>query len=184
MNVQMTIFQMMNKPVEKNTEAEMETPELTGRIFQIPDDVWQNRCKICHHKLADENRPCDMRMIEKPMYEKFLPCRILRLTNFDTPGECSCFSIKDDTPGYCVSCEHNNIFCDGYCMKKDHAPQRQLIMKGDTYGHHNEYWGKHILSVCDDYKEKWRANHGVAQADKKDNAARGNTDPALAGLRT
>ena len=170
----------MDELLRKQAEEEKPPEATEGRIFQIPDDVWENRCRICHHKLADENRPCDMRMIEKPMYEKFLPCRILRLTNFDTPGECSCFSIKDDTPGYCVSCEYNNIFCDGYCTKKDHAQQRQLIIKGDTYGHHNEYWGKHILSVCDDYKEKWRANRGMAQANKKDNATGRNANPALA----
>ena len=150
----MIIKQVSMDELLREDKKEVLPPLVGNRIFKIPDDVWENRCQICSFKMADKNIPCDMRMIEKPMYEKLLPCRILRLARFDGHGECESFFIKDDTPGFCCSCKYSNSFCDGYCEKKNHAPELQKIMKGWAYGEKKDYWGKHRLSVCDDYKPK------------------------------
>ena len=144
---QITMYEVMNPDDDP-------PPVATGdKVFRIPDEVWENRCRICVHKRADKNIPCDMAMIDKPMNEDFIPCRVLRLARFNN-GECGSFAIRPDTPGFCCSCEHDNIFCPGYCMKPDHGPERQIIRTGMTYHVNDDYYGRHILSVCDDYKPK------------------------------
>ena len=56
--------------------------------------------------------------------------------------------------GICENCRHNNIFCDGFCMKADHAEQHRVFYGKEFGGNDRErdYWGRHRLSVCNDYE--------------------------------
>lgn len=142
--MQISIYELL--PEEPATEH-----VLSGKVYEIPNEVWQNRCQACVHKNSGENIPCDMTMIERPMFESVLPCRILRLCMFDIAGECKSFAPKYGTPSICDSCQYNNIFHPGYCMKEDHAPKRRVYMSGVRYGTKDDYYSDHRLSVCDDY---------------------------------
>ena len=141
---------------ERKEEEKVTIPLATdGKAYKIPDDVWESRCRFCVHKHAEENRPVPMLAVYKPMYSHLIPCRIMTVAHpNDQPGECMSFAPKQDTYGICETCRHNNIFADGFCLKKDHAPQRRVFM-----GHHynvderlKDYYGRHRLSTCDDYE--------------------------------
>ena len=125
------------------------------KVFTIPDDVWETRCVYCKHKNAEENRPIPLWAVHNQHYTKVIPCRILGVCRpNDKPGECMSFAPRIDCYGICATCKHNNSFHDGFCMKEDHAPQRRVFY-GQTYGGDErklDYYGRHALSVCDDYE--------------------------------
>ena len=126
-----------------------------GTVYKIPDDVWEDRCRLCIHKNAQENIPVPLWAVHKPQYEEIIPCRIMSICRSnDRPGECMSFAPQMKVYGICETCRYNNIFEDDFCMKKDHAEQRRVFF-GTHYGGDErkiDYYSRHRLSVCDDYE--------------------------------
>ena len=152
MRNQITIDDLLCEP-----EKEVEIPVAAGgeKVYTIPDDVWENRCKVCGHKNAEKNVPIPASVLWECQYATVIPCRIMGLAKANKmPGECLSFSPKYGTPGICDSCEYCNEFADGFCTKKDHAPQRRVYYGTDYGGSEKkvDYYSRHILSVCDDYE--------------------------------
>lgn len=153
MNEQISMDELM-KPKEKEIT---EIPIHSGHVIQIPDDVWETRCKVCIHKNSERNIPCDLTEIWRSCYEKILPCRIIGIAKCcDIPGECKSFAPRLDASGFCRTCAHTSHFHDGYCMKADHAPEHQVCI-GNDYG--QEYY-RHSLFVCDDYEPDQNVKEG------------------------
>lgn len=153
MNRQISFDDLIMEDEEKVT-----LPDSEGcKAYRIPDDVWENRCRFCVHKHAEDNRPIPMDVIHRPMYSHMIPCRIMTVSRpNDKPGECMSFAPKADTYGICETCKRNNIFADGFCLKKDHAEQRRVFF-GESYSADErlrDYYGRHRLSVCDDYEQE------------------------------
>ena len=148
---QISMDEIMNPP------KEVKIPEVTGPdAIRIPDDVWENRCMKCVHRCAKNNNPVSKDMLWRSWnYEGIIPCKILGLAKCnDMPGECLSFEPSIWMYGICGSCEHDNNFFDGFCMKKDHAPQRRVCY-GTDYGgdeRKKDYYSRHRFCVCDDYK--------------------------------
>ena len=144
---------------------EMET------VFVIPDDVWENRCAYCVHKNASENVRIPLWAVHKPQYEEIVPCRIMAIARTqDRPGECMSFSPRMTICGICETCRYNNIFHDGFCIKEDHSDQRRVFY-GQDYGgdeRNRDYYGRHRLSVCDDYEpDAFACVNKMIKIDKK-----------------
>lgn len=155
MNRQMSIDDLLRED-EPQVKIETLTPQYDGeKIYQIPEDVWENRCRICVHKNAEENRPIPLWAVYKYQYDSVKPCKIMGIARMnDRPGECMSFNPRFGTPGICESCRYSNQFFDGFCTKEDHAPQRRVYWGGDFGGDERkrDYWGRHRFSVCDDYE--------------------------------
>ena len=136
--------------------VKIEIPVYNGeKVYTIPNDVWENRCQICVHKNAEENRPIPLWAVHKYQYDNIIPCRIMSISRpNDRPGECMSFAPVYGLDGICESCYYNNMFVDGFCMKEDHAPQRRVYFGGDYGGDERklDYYGRHRFCVCDDYK--------------------------------
>ena len=65
---------------ESEPEKEIHLPKIPGdRVYTIPDDVWESRCRICIHRNAEENAPIPISIVHKPYYEKMIPCRIMSI---------------------------------------------------------------------------------------------------------
>ena len=123
------------------------------KAYTIPADVWENRCSQCVHKNGPENIAVPLWAVHKPQYAEVIPCKIMAVSRpNDMPGECMSFRPRMGTYGICETCRHDNIFTEGYCMKKDHKEQRRVYYGQDFGGANKDYWGRHSLSVCDDYK--------------------------------
>ena len=123
-------------------------------VFRIPDDVWNERCTHCVHKNAAVNIPIPLWAVHKPQYAEIIPCRIMAIARTqDRPGECMSFAPWMTVSGICETCRYNNIFHEGFCMKEDHAEQRRVFWGTDYGGDERlrDYYGRHRLSVCDDY---------------------------------
>ena len=140
---------------ESEPKKEIHLPEIPGEtVYTIPDDVWENRCRICIHKNAEKNAQIPISIVHKPYYEKLIPCRIMSVSKpNDMPGECMSFAPVHNLYGICETCRNSNYFLDGFCRKADHAEQRRVYY-GQDYGgdeRKRDYWGRHRLSVCDDY---------------------------------
>lgn len=152
---QMSIDDFLHKT---EPEARIEIPiarSETEKIYTIPQDVWENRCQICVHKKAEENRPIPLWAVYSYQYDKIIPCRIMGISRpNDRPGECMSFAPIYGLEGICESCQYNNQFCEGFCTKENHAPQRRVYWGGNYGGDERkrDYWGRHRFSVCDDYK--------------------------------
>lgn len=128
----------------------------TEKIYMIPDDVWENRCQICTHKNGAENIPVPIWAVHKQQYADIIHCRIMSISRpHDRQGECMSFRPKIfEVCGICESCKFNNQFADGFCTKKDHGEQHRVYWGSDYGGDERkkDYWGRHTLSVCDDYQ--------------------------------
>ena len=153
MNVQISFDDLI-----REEDGKVTLPDASrGKVYKIPDDVWETRCKFCVHKHAEENASIPMDVVYRPMYSHLIPCRIMTVSHpNEKPGECMSFAPKPDTYGICETCKHNNIFADGFCLKKDHAEQRRVFF-GQSYNggeRLQDYYGRHRLSVCDDYDPK------------------------------
>lgn len=140
---------------ESEPKKEIHLPKIQGdRVYSIPDDVWETRCRICIHRNAEKNAPIPSSIVHKPYYEKMIPCRIMSVSRpNDMPGECMSFAPVHNLYGICATCRNSNCFLDGFCRKADHAEQRRVYY-GQDYGgdeRKRDYWGRHRLSVCDDY---------------------------------
>lgn len=121
-------------------------------ILRIPDDVWENRCQWCGHRTAEKNRDVIRRELDTSRQEvmKTIPCRIMRLARYeDIPGECGSFA-PNFIYGICATCEHDNMFHEGYCTAENQPDKRQVYV-GQGYMDVN-YWGIHRLSTCGNYK--------------------------------
>ena len=82
---QISMFEIIAQAREPVTVPRPETGE---KVYVIPDDVWENRCRYCAHKQAEENRPIPISIIHKYMYQDVIPCRILSICKPDRmPGE-------------------------------------------------------------------------------------------------
>ena len=121
-------------------------------VYTIPEDVWNTRCRYCIHKNAEKNIPIPAGVIWRYSYEKVLPCRVMGVSRpNEMPGECMSFAPIHNLYGICATCKHDNCFHEGWCTKEDHAEQRRVFY-GQDYGNAKaDYWGRHRLSVCDDY---------------------------------
>jgi len=159
MDRQMSIDDLL---IREEKKEEITLPEASGeRVYRIPDDVWENRCRYCVHKHAEKNAAIPMDVVYKQMYAHLVPCRIMTVAHpNDKQGECMSFAPRMETYGICGTCENNNYFHKGYCTKEDHAPQRRVFWGNDLGG--SDYYGRHVLSTCDDYEpNKWtKANKG------------------------
>lgn len=156
MNLQISMDELLRQTAP---EARIVIPvALDGeKVYRIPQDVWETRCQICGHKNGPENIPVPLWAIHRPQYEKIIPCKIMAVLGDslkERQGECMNFTPKFGTYGICESCRHNNCFYEGFCTKEDHGPQRRVYY-GKNYGGDErkvDYWGRHRLSVCDDYE--------------------------------
>lgn len=152
---QVSIDELIPKE-EPKIETEIPFARYDGeKVYTIPDDVWETRCQLCIHKTGEKNVPIPLWAVHKRQYETIIPCRIMSICRpNDHPGECMSFAPRMDVYGICATCEHNNTFHDGFCMKEDHAEQRRVFY-GTHYGGDDrkiDYYSRHRLSVCDDYK--------------------------------
>lgn len=143
---------------EEEPPAKIEIPiqrDENETVYRIPDDVFETRCRVCIHKNAEENIPIPIWAVHKQQYAEIIPCRIMAICRpNDRPGECMSFAPHMSTYGICETCRYNNIFHEGFCMKADHAEQRRVYW-GQDYGgdaRRMDYYGRHRLSVCDDYE--------------------------------
>ena len=155
MNIQISIDEYLR---QEEPRAKIEIPiaqDERETVFRIPDDVWQSRCKLCVHKNAAENIPVPLWAVHRQQYSEIIPCRIMSISRTrDRPGECMSFAPRMDVYGICETCIHNNIFHDGFCMKKDHAEQHRVYWGTDYGGDARkvDYYSRHRLSVCNDYE--------------------------------
>lgn len=157
MNLQISMDELLR---QEEPSMKIEIPiarEEHEKIYTIPGDVWETRCRICTHKNGDENIPVPLWAVHKQQYSGIIPCRIMTISRpNDMPGECMSFRPKlFMVTGICESCVHNNQFSDGFCTKKDHAEQHRVYW-GKDYGgdaRNVDYWGRHTLSVCADYEQ-------------------------------
>ena len=155
MNEQISMYDLM-RAEEKPAKIVIPTASYDGeRVYTIPNDVWEKRCRFCVHKNAEENVPIPLWAVHRRQYEEIIPCRIMAISQPNKrPGECMSFAPKMSTYGICETCKHNNIFHEGFCMKEGHAEQRRVCY-GTHYGGDEkkiDYYSRHRLSVCDDYK--------------------------------
>lgn len=133
------------------------------KVYAIPADVWETRCTLCVHKNWKENWAVPAALVHKQKYAELIPCRILGVCRpNDRPGECMSFSPRIDVYGICETCVHNNIFADDFCMKQGHAEERRVYWGKDFGGdaRNVDYYGRHRLSVCDDYEPDFYAREG------------------------
>ena len=140
---------------EHRTEPEYMIPvcDENTDAYRIPDDIWNTRCRFCIHRHGAENIPVPKSEVHRPYLEKVIPCRIMAISHpgAQITGECMSFSPVD-VYGICGTCKHDNLFCEGWCMKEDHGEERRVFY-GKTYNNDKpDYWGRHRLSVCDDYE--------------------------------
>lgn len=122
-----------------------------GDVIRIPDDVFENRCRWCVHRIAEQNRDVERWETHtgRESVVKTLPCRILGIVRpGEIPGECGSFS-PHNIYGICATCEHDNMFHDGFCLE-DNQPNKRQVYIGEGY-QRKEYWGVHRLSTCDGY---------------------------------
>lgn len=152
-NLQISMDELLR---EEEPEIKIEIPvrqDDLEKAYTIPADVWANRCSICIHKNGPENIVVPLWAVYKPQYADIIPCRIMTVSRpNDIPGECKSFRPQMGTYGICETCRNNNIFHEGYCMKEDHKEQRRVYYGMSYGGQHDDYWGRHSLSVCDDYE--------------------------------
>ena len=146
----------MEEFLEDKEETNQELPYIPycdekTDAYRIPENIWENRCKYCIHKQGEKNLPIPKSEVYRPRIE--LPCRIIAIAQPGKrmPNECFSFAPAN-VYGICATCKHDNSFCDGWCMKKDHKEERRVFY-GITYNNSKpDYWGRHRLSVCDDYE--------------------------------
>ena len=153
---QMSIYELMEKAEEKHVG---EIPIQPGeKVYQIPDDVWETRCKWCVHRVKEENRKIPASVVFINWYrEHVIPCRIMSLAKMNERlGECMSFEPGLNMKGICYTCEHDNMFHDGFCTKEGHAEQRRVCW-GNNYGEDEkkiDYYARHRFCTCDDYAER------------------------------
>lgn len=153
-NLQISMDEILRQQ-EPEVRIEIPVQRSDGeKIYQIPQDVWENRCQICAHKNAGENRPIPLWAVHSYRFDKVIPCRIMSISRpNDRPGECMSFTPRHGLEGICETCKYNNYFHEGFCTKEGHAPQHRVYYGGNYGGDERklDYYGRHRFSVCDDY---------------------------------
>lgn len=149
---QITFSEIISEP---RTEPESFVPVCDEKTdaYRIPDEIWNTRCRVCVQKRGAKNIPIPKSDVHKPYIDEIIPCRVMAIAHpgAQIPGECMSFSPAN-VYGICATCKHNNIFSDGFCMKDEHGEERRVYY-GITYNNDKpDYWGRHRLSVCDDYE--------------------------------
>lgn len=154
---QISLFDLLteNEQAEQTPRRKTEIPYCDEHTdaYRIPEQIWETRCRYCIHKRGEKNIPIPKKDVHRPYLESVIPCRIMAIAHpgAKMPGECFSFSPRN-VYGICETCKHNNIFHDGYCMKEKHGEERRVFY-GQTYNNGKpDYWGRHRLSVCDDYE--------------------------------
>lgn len=120
--------------------------------MKIPDDVFETRCRYCHHGRAHNgNADVTSSRILSSSYHDKLSCEIFGIAQCDKiPGECLSFKPYMYF-GICQYCQYNNSFVDGYCTRGEQPNKRQLFLGWGPGGAAADYWSKHCLSTCDNY---------------------------------
>lgn len=120
---------------------------------KIPDDVWEGRCRWCIHRQLDENKAVDGQRIYQTAYARYhVPCRIYGIAKcWEIPGECRDFA-PNQIFGICKTCEYNNCFHDGFCLRDEQPNKRRIYIGHGAYNHKADYWQIHELSTCDGYE--------------------------------
>ena len=161
MSTQICIDDLL-KAEEPPKKTEIPVSRYEGeRVYTIPADVWEKRCRFCVHRNAAENIPIPSWAVYRSQYSEVIPCRIMALSKpNEKQGECMSFAPRISTYGICESCRNNNIFFDGFCTKADHAAQRRVCFGTDYGGDERkvDYYARHRLSVCDDYRPDYYAD--------------------------
>ena len=161
MNQQISMDELLKQEQEPIEPIYVRTGE---KCYLIPDDVWENRCRLCIHKNAEKNALIPHRYVYKPYYTKLVPCRILTVARpNDMPGECMSFSPRLDTYGICETCVYNNQFSERFCRKANHGKQHRVYWGKEFGGDEKtrDYWGRHRFSACDDYEPDENVKNGV-----------------------
>lgn len=118
---------------------------------KIPDDVFENRCRWCHHgRVENGNNAIPEDHLFSARYHSILPCNIMGISQCDKiPGECLSFSVFWMF-GICGTCYYNNSFHDGFCTRADGPENKRVVFLGSNYAS-DGYW-THYRSTCDKYK--------------------------------
>ena len=123
--------------------------------MKIHDDVFETRCRYCRHRQTEENKEIPDNNLFEARYHKEKPCRIMGISQCNkVKGECLSF-LPNYIFGICLTCSHNNMFMENYCILDEQPNKRQLYIAssvGDatTPG----YYSKHRVSTCDNYVVK------------------------------
>ena len=134
--------------------------------MKIPDDVFETRCLYCRHRQTEENKEIPDNNLFEARYHKEKPCRIMGISQCNkVKGECLSF-LPNYIFGVCLTCSHNNMFMENYCILDEQPNKRQLYIAssvGDATT--PEYHSKHIGSTCDNYEvEPWMIPFMKAEA--------------------
>ena len=123
--------------------------------MKIPDDVFNTRCRWCHHGQPENgNSEIPDSEIYSYKWRDKLPCKIMAICRADKiPGECLSFT-PNAIYGVCDTCQYDNPFAEGYCMRKERPNYRQVFIGNSFAGSSSQpkYWDSHNLSTCDAYK--------------------------------
>lgn len=123
--------------------------------MRIPDDVFENRCRYCHHGRPESgNKDIPAEWLWSSFHRKELSCQIFGISGcYKVPGECLSFT-PNFIFGICYTCEYNNSFHEGFCLRNEQPNKRQVYLGCGDFGaaYQPNYWMKHILSTCDGYK--------------------------------
>ena len=156
MNDQISIDDLL-RAEEKPAKIVIPIAKYDGeKIYTIPEDVWEKRCRFCMHRRGLENIPVPIWAVHTVRYEEIIPCRIMAISHpNERPGECMSFTPKITTYGICATCRHNAWeFHEGFCFKEDHGEQYRVCF-GQHYGGSDkkiDYYARHRLSRCEDYE--------------------------------
>jgi hypothetical protein len=123
--------------------------------MKIPDDVFENRCRYCHHGRPEGgNKDIPETWLWQNFHRKDLSCNIFGICGCNKiPGECMSF-MPNMIFGICYTCEYNNSFHEGFCTRSEQPSKRKVYIGCSFSGAaaQPDYWKDHILSTCDAYR--------------------------------
>ena len=117
--------------------------------MRIPDDVFETRCRFCHHGHPENNnQEIPDERIFSAYWTRRSSCQILGISKPNkVQGECLSFT-PNHIFGICLTCESNNSFHEGYCRRQERPNYRQVYL-GNCYDK-GGYW-QHTRCTCDAY---------------------------------
>lgn len=132
-----------------------------GTLPKIPDDIYNNRCRYCHHfqkeyenkevkhpfsARAEDQGSCKIQSIAGYCYQEHNDSWTEFTDKVYEDGECRSFTPNFGYP-ICESCEHFNHFkTDNYCYGK--PKNRRIAVIGNNYG--KEAWD-YAHMICDNW---------------------------------
>lgn len=116
----------------------------------IPDEVFENRCRWCHHGRTENGNPgIPQERIFDVRWQDKLPCEIMGIERADkVPGECLSFH-QNFIYGICGTCKFSNQFHESFCTHYSGPQNKRIVFLGTDYTR-NGYW-QHTRSTCDHY---------------------------------